>query len=97
MGGWDHGPNESDDDQSAATSARNARLGLWLFAVYCSTYALFVGLIAFRPDALLWRPFAGLTLSVVYGLGLIVLAFVLAIAYAWLCRAPVDESRGASR
>lgn len=95
MGGWDHGPSTAVDEQSAETSARNARYGLWLFALYCSAYALFVLLNAFAPDSMIVKPVAGVTLSVLYGLGLIVLAFVLSLVYSWLCRAnlaPTAES-----
>jgi uncharacterized membrane protein (DUF485 family) len=34
--------------------------------------------------------FAGVNLAVLYGLGLIAAAFVLALVYAWLCRSRVD-------
>ena len=70
MGGWDHGPSTAVDEQSAETSARNSRYGLWLFALYCSAYALFVALNAFAPDAMTVKPWAGVPLSVLYGLGL---------------------------
>ena len=91
MGGWDHGPAKPADDQSAATSARNSRLGLWLFAVYFATYAVFVYLNAFRPETMTTRPLGGIPLSVLYGLSLIVIAFVLALLYAWICRSPAAE------
>ena len=87
MGGWHHGPSTTTDDQSAETSARNSRYGLWLFALYCAAYAVFVLLNAFMPDSMTQRPVAGITLSVLYGLGLIALAFFLALVYGWLCRA----------
>lgn len=86
MGGWDHGPSTATDDQSAETSARNARYGLWLFALYCAAYAAFVLLNAFVPDSMTKRSLGGLTVSVLYGLGLIALAFVLSLVYAWMCR-----------
>jgi hypothetical protein len=37
------------------------------------------------------RPLAGINLAVVYGMGLIVAAFLLALVYGWLCRLPVSE------
>jgi len=96
MGGWDHGPSSSTDEQSAETSARNARFGLWLFALYCSAYAAFVLLNAFLPDSMTWRPIVGLSLSVLYGLALIALAFILALVYGWLCRANLVAIDGAA-
>ena len=92
MGGWDHRGTTTVDSQSAAWSARNARYGLALFALYCAAYALFVGLNAFVPDFMTKRPWAGISLSVLYGLGLILLAFVLALVYAWICRLPPAEA-----
>lgn len=95
MGGWDHGPATSVDDQSAETSARNAKIGLWLFALYCAAYSVFVYLNAFQPDVMTLRPLAGVALSVLYGLALIGLAFLLALVYGWLCRLPVASSTAA--
>jgi uncharacterized membrane protein (DUF485 family) len=99
MGGLDHGPSQAKDEQSAETSARNARYGLWLFGLYCAAYAAFVLLNAFMPDSMTQRPVAGISLSVLYGLGLIALAFILSLVYSWLCRANLvatDTGDGAS-
>jgi uncharacterized membrane protein (DUF485 family) len=85
MGGFDHGPAEFvREDKEAA--ARNARYGLWLFALYLALYAAFVLLNAFRPQLMDLTPAAGLNLAVIYGFGLIFAAFALALIYAWLCR-----------
>jgi uncharacterized membrane protein (DUF485 family) len=43
---------------------------------------------AFNPQAMAWRPFGGVNLAVIYGLGLIVAALVLAALYMYLSRAP---------
>lgn len=69
-----------------ATAARNARIGLFLFALYSALYLTFVLLNAFAPRVMEMIVFAGLNLAVAYGLGLIVVAFLLALLYAWLCR-----------
>jgi uncharacterized membrane protein (DUF485 family) len=85
MPGFDHttaAPSESDDP---AVSARNARYGLILFAVYFAFSAAFVVLNAFWPDVMS-LPVGGVNLAVSYGLGLIVAAIVLALVYSWLCR-----------
>jgi uncharacterized membrane protein (DUF485 family) len=62
-----------------------SRWGLWLFALYLAAYGVFVGLNAFRPDAM-EATVAGVNLAIVYGLGLIAGAFVLALVYAAACR-----------
>jgi uncharacterized membrane protein (DUF485 family) len=80
-----HTPTEVVDPVLAA---RNARLGLILFTVYSTLYLTFVLLNAFAPQVMTFTVFAGINLAVVYGLGLIAAAFVLALLYAWLCRAP---------
>lgn len=61
--------------------ARNARIGLRLFALYLACYAAFVGACAFAPDAMEAAPVAGVTLAVTWGLGLIALAMLLAMVY----------------
>ncbi len=75
-------------------SGRNARLGLWLFGIYLLFYGGFVTISAFATSWLEWTPLAGLNLAVLYGLGLIVLALVLALIYGWLCapRSSIDRN-----
>jgi len=85
MPGFDHvyhAPSEHDD---AREIARNARYGLWLFSLYFAIYAAFVGLNAFSPDVMSTN-IAGVNLAVVYGMGLIGAALLLALLYCWLCR-----------
>jgi uncharacterized membrane protein (DUF485 family) len=65
---------------------RNARYGLILFFVYLAFYAGFVLLAAFSP-ATMGRIFAaGVNLAVWYGFALIIVAFILALLYGFLCR-----------
>ena len=64
----------------------NARLGLVLFFVYLLLYGGFVTLAAFDPPAMGRPAVAGVNVAVVYGFGLIVAAFVLALVYMALCR-----------
>ncbi|MBW3543696.1 MAG: DUF485 domain-containing protein [Planctomycetes bacterium] len=66
--------------------ARNARIGLVLFAVYLVLYGGFVFLNAFSPRAMEAKPLFGVNLAILYGFGLIVAALVLALAYGFLCR-----------
>ncbi|MGH7177830.1 MAG: DUF485 domain-containing protein [Tepidisphaeraceae bacterium] len=77
-----------DHDDHPHVITRNARNGLILFAIYVIFYGTFVYLSAFRADVMASRPFGGVNLAVLYGLGLIVAAFVLALVYMFLCRAP---------
>ncbi len=88
MAGLDHHAAEKEPDDPR-TSARNARIGLTLFTAYLAIYLGYVLLIAFRGEAMRWLPWQGINLAVLYGLALIVAAFVLAVVYSWLCRNPV--------
>lgn len=76
--------------------ARNARIGLRLFAVYLLFYAGFVLLNTFRPETMRSTPIEHVNLATVYGFGLIFAAFVLAILYGFLCRSESadDEVQG---
>ncbi len=66
--------------------ARNARIGLRLFAVYLFFYTGFVLLNAFSPDTMRATPIEGVNLAILSGFGLIIAAFVLAILYGFLCK-----------
>ncbi len=68
-------------------SARNARYGLWLFAIYVVLYAGFILLATFRHDLMARTPLgSGVNLAILYGFGLIVAALLLALLYMYLCR-----------
>jgi uncharacterized membrane protein (DUF485 family) len=79
-------------DHSQATT-QQTRYGLMLFFVYVILYGLFVGLSAFRPDLMSRRPFGGVNLAVIYGLGLIIAAIVLALIYMMICKGSRAEDR----
>jgi uncharacterized membrane protein (DUF485 family) len=90
MGGFETGRQKevpAPEDGASPASARNARLGLLLFALYVGFYAGYVFLSAFHAPVMETAPFAGVNLAILYGLGLIAVAFILALIYAWLCRA----------
>ena len=70
---------------SRHTIARNARYGLWLFAVYVLFYAGFIAISAFKFDALR-TDVGGVNLAIAYGMGLILLAFLLALVYMVMTR-----------
>jgi uncharacterized membrane protein (DUF485 family) len=85
------------NDDGAVTNQRGARYGHVLFAIYLVLYGGFVGITAFAPAFMERTPLFGINLSVLYGLGLIAAAFVLAIFYDWLCRpsnTPSDDVAG---
>jgi uncharacterized membrane protein (DUF485 family) len=68
-------------DHHAPTIARNVRYGLVLFAVYLILYGGFIALAAFAPGRMKEAVVGGINLAVLYGMGLIVAAFVLALVY----------------
>ena len=65
-------------------SSNVSPLGLKLFGLYLAAYGAFVALNAFWPDVMKRPAIAGVNLAIVYGFGLIVGAFVLAVLYAVL-------------
>lgn len=70
----------------------NSRIGLVLFLFYCLLYVGFVLLNAFAPSTMERTPIAGVNLAILYGFGLIIAAFVLAVIYGLACRSTEDES-----
>ncbi len=93
MPGIDSVSETPDEPHDERTAARNAKIGLILFAVYVVLYVSFVLLNAFSPHVMERRPVAGLNLAVLFGFFLIVAAFVLALLYGWLCRNDVVGER----
>jgi uncharacterized membrane protein (DUF485 family) len=81
------------DDHHPQTVTRNARYGLALFAVYLVLYGGFMALAAFFPHVMSRAPFGGVNLAVLYGLTLIVAAFLLALLYMFLVRRRAEEGR----
>src|SRR4051794_1266335 len=65
--------------------ARDRRRALALFAVYVVLYAGFVLLSALKPGVM-GENVAGVNLAIVYGFGLIIAAFLLALVYMAICR-----------
>lgn len=72
--------------------SRNARIGLVLFVIYLAMYGGFMFLNAFSASTMESRPIAGVNLAVLYGFGLIIAAFVLALIYGALCTSESDEA-----
>jgi uncharacterized membrane protein (DUF485 family) len=90
----------ADHENSGTTAAedavagRNANYGLVLFFVYFAFYAGFMVLNAFYPSLMRSTPLGGVNLAILYGFGLIVAAFLLALVYMYLCRTQNDRSTG---
>jgi uncharacterized membrane protein (DUF485 family) len=61
------------------------RLGLWMLLVYGTLYVIFIIINVVWPSAMGTMVVYGLNLAIVYGFALIVIAFLLAIVYNWLC------------
>ena len=79
-------PVHIHDDHHAPTVARNARIGLWLFAVYVLLYGGFMALNAFYPQRMSQPVLGGVNLAVTYGFALILGAFLMALLYMFLVR-----------
>ncbi len=71
--------------------SRNSRLGMAFFAVYLFLYGGFVLLNTFSPTTMEVTPIEGINVAILYGFGLIVSAFLLALLYGFLCTAEGDE------
>jgi uncharacterized membrane protein (DUF485 family) len=82
MPGFDHSVERTVE----TASPRRTRLGLILFALYLALYVGFVLLNALAPERMETTPVAGINLAILYGLGLIFAAFLLAFLYEVLCR-----------
>jgi uncharacterized membrane protein (DUF485 family) len=68
---------------------KHSRGGLFLFAIYLICYAAYVLVNAFRADLMEKTPVAGINVAILSGMGLILLAFVLAAIYGFM---PVTNS-----
>ena len=72
---------------------QHSRLGLFLFLIYLLLYSGFVLINTFRPDWMQVQPLSGVNLAIVYGFGLILAAFILALIYGLFSRdEPPEES-----
>jgi len=61
------------------------KLGVWMFIPYALVYATFVLINLVKPVAMETIVVFGLNLAVVYGVGLIILALVMALIYNQMC------------
>ncbi len=70
----------------------NTRLGLILFLIYLLFYCGFVFISAFSPQTVEMNPIKGVNLAILYGFGLIVAAFIMAMIYGLMCKSDDSET-----
>ena len=82
-------PNSTDPPSVAHHDAHvspNVRLGLVLFFIYLALYLGFISIATFKYELLARTPFGGVNLAIIYGIGLIVAALILAAIYMALAK-----------
>lgn len=84
-----HGPATDWGEDKAI--AYKTRTGVYLFIIYVLVYIGFIAINVVSPKTMGMKIFAGLNLAVVYGFGLIVLAFVMGLIYDYLCTKKENE------
>jgi uncharacterized membrane protein (DUF485 family) len=89
-----HEPSEPTGEDRALQY--KTRLGAWMFLIYAVIYAGFVILNLASPILMEKEILFGLNLSVTYGFGLILFAFVLALIYNRMCSRKERELNGVS-
>jgi len=78
-----HEPAQDHGEDPAASY--KMRLGVYMFIAYAAFYAGFVIINVVNAKLMEMEVLLGLNLAVVYGLGLIVVALILALIYNHLC------------
>ncbi len=86
MGSMDFKAPVAKEQEDASVVAYNTRLGVILFFVYVLFYGGFVAMSAFRHETMAQPFFAGVSLAILYGFALIIVALVLALVYMKICR-----------
>ena len=72
--------------RDAASERHNARVGLWLFALYLAAYVAYVLVNAFRPALMDEVTVGGLNVAVASGAALILGAMALSFVYAFAAK-----------
>jgi uncharacterized membrane protein (DUF485 family) len=86
MAGLDFKAPVVKEQENAAMVAHNTRIGVMLFTVYVLFYGGFMALSAFRYQIMAEPFIAGVSLAIVYGFALIIVALILALVYMKICR-----------
>jgi len=71
--------------------SNTSRIGMVLFTFYLLLYGGFVFLNTFSPETMEATPWMGVNVAILYGFGLIIAAFVLALIYGVLSRSAEGE------
>ena len=95
-----HEPAASAGKDPAASF--KMRLGIWMFVFYSLFYASFVAINLYDPLIMEREVALGLNLATVFGMALIIVAFLQALVYDALCRArerllDTSSDKGASK
>ena len=88
-----HGP--STDWAEGKSAAFKSRVGIWMFFLYALVYAGFVLINTLNP-ALMGSDIGSLNLAIIYGVGLIIFAVMLAFVYIAICTAAEKAFDGVS-
>ncbi len=75
-------------------SKKKSKLGLKLVSIYGFFYFAFVIIGIFFTDLLSLKIFGGLTLAIVYGFGIIVLAIAMGFIYSLACTRMENQMNG---
>ena len=90
-------PPKPSPDEHPELVARQSRIALVLFFIYLAAYAGFMGLAAFAHEQMARPVLAGVNLAIMYGLGLILGAVVLALVYMVACRVAASRFHAEQR
>lgn len=85
-----HEPAQKKQGHDAATPYKT-RLGVWMFAFYALIYIGFIAINLINPSLMEKPVLVGMNLATVYGMGLIIFAFVQALIYNALSTAKERE------
>lgn len=77
-----HGKSTKNEKDNA--SSIKTKIGMWMFIIYTLVYAGFIFITVTNPE-LMGTDIGNLNLAIVYGLGLIIFAVILAFIYNFLC------------
>ena len=79
---------QSRANESRSAEHRKTNIGVVLTIVYALVYGGFVFLSIFYPSLMSLQTIFGMNLAITYGLGLIVIAIILAMIYNQMVRIP---------
>ena len=94
MAGLDAPSADQVETEDVATIAHNSRTALILFSIYLLLYGGFVYINAFEPKLMAKVLLFGVNVAILYGMGLILAALLLAGIYMFLCRSSPASPNG---